>query len=102
MWAMSDYVERGGFPDVQDVSSYISNADGTEVDFHVHDRVSHGERLVQVAYAMSDETTFLREMNAIRFAREKTGVRDCTIVTWDDEGEMDGIRIMPVWKWLLL
>ena len=81
--------------------SYISNADGTEVDFHVHDRVSHGERLVQVSYAMSDETTFLREMNAIRFAREKTGVQDCTIVTWDDEGEMDGIRIVPVWKWLL-
>ena len=81
--------------------SYISNADGTEVDFHVHDRVSHGERLVQVSYAMSDETTFLRETNAIRFAREKTGIQDCTIVTWDDEGEMDGIRIVPVWKWLL-
>ena len=81
--------------------SYISNADGTEVDFHVHDMISHGERLVQVSYAMSDETTFLREMNAIRFAREKTGIQDCTIVTWDDEGEMDGIRIVPVWKWLL-
>ena len=81
--------------------SYISNADGTEVDFHVHDMISHGERLVQVSYAMSDETTFFREMNAIRFAREKTGIQDCTIVTWDDEGEMDGIRIVPVWKWLL-
>ena len=81
--------------------SYISNADGTEVDFHVHDMISHGERLVQVSYAMSDETTFLRETNAIRFAREKTGIQDCTIVTWDDEGEMDGIRIVPVWKWLL-
>ena len=81
--------------------SYISNADGTEVDFHVHDMISHGERLVQVSYAMSDETTFLRETNAIRFAREKMGIQDCTIVTWDDEGEMDGIRIVPVWKWLL-
>ena len=81
--------------------SYISNADGTEVDFHVHDMISHGERLVQVSYAMSDETTFLRETTAIRFAREKTGIQDCTIVTWDDEGEMDGIRIVPVWKWLL-
>ena len=81
--------------------SYISNTDGTEVDFHVHDMISHGERLVQVSYAMSDETTFLRETNAIRFAREKTGIQDCTIVTWDDEGEMDGIRIVPVWKWLL-
>lgn len=28
--------------------SYIVNGDGTEVDFHVHDRVSHGERPVLV------------------------------------------------------
>ena len=81
--------------------SYITNADGTEVDFHVHDRDSHGERLVQVSYAMSDAATFNREINAIKFARQKKGIKDCTIVTWDDEGEIDGIRIVPVWKWLL-
>ena len=81
--------------------SYIANADGTEVDFHVLDRSTHGERLVQVSYAMSDAVTFNRETNAIKFARQKKGIHDCTIVTWDDEGEIDGIRIMPVWKWLL-
>ena len=81
--------------------SYIANADGTEVDFHVRDRSTHGERLVQVSYAMSDAVTFNRETNAIKFARQKKGIHDCTIVTWDDEGEIDGIRIMPVWKWLL-
>ena len=81
--------------------SYITNADGTEVDFHVHDMSSHGERLVQVSYAMSDAATFNREINAIKFARQKKGIKDCTIVTWDDEGEIDGIRIVPVWKWLL-
>ena len=81
--------------------SYVANADGTEVDFHVRDRLSQGECLIQVSYAMSDEATFNREMNAIKFTREKTGVGDCTIVTWDDEGDLDGIRIVPVWKWLL-
>lgn len=81
--------------------SYIANADGTEVDFHVRDRSTHGERLVQVSYAMSDAVTFNRETNAIKFARQKKGIHDCTIVTWDDAGEIDGIRIMPVWKWLL-
>ena len=81
--------------------SYVANADGTEVDFHVRDSLSQGEHLIQVSYAMSDEATFNREMNAIKFAREKTGVGDCTIVTWDDEGDLDGIRIVPVWKWLL-
>ena len=69
--------------------SYLVNGDGTEVDFHVHDKVSHKESLVQVSYA------------ALKLARGKTGIRDCTIVTWDDEDETDGIRIVPVWKWLL-
>ena len=81
--------------------SYLVNGDGTEVDFHVHDKVSHKESLVQVSYAMSDAATFDREMGALKLARDKTGIRDCTIVTWDDEDESDGIRIVPVWKWLL-
>ena len=49
----------------------------------------------------ADEKTFMREMNALKLARETTGIRDCTIVTWDDEDESDGVRIVPVWKWLL-
>ena len=52
-------------------------------------------------YAMSDAATFDREMGALKLARDKTGIRDCTIVTWDDEDETDGIRIVPAWKWLL-
>jgi len=79
--------------------SYLANKDGTEVDFHVHDRVSHKERLVQVSYATSDKKTFAREMDALKLARKTTGISDCTVVTWDDEGETDGIRIVPVWKW---
>jgi predicted AAA+ superfamily ATPase len=50
---------------------------------------------------MSDTATFNREMNAIKFARQKKSIHDCMIVTWEDEGEIDGIRIIPVWKWLL-
>ena len=61
----------------------------------------HKESLVQVSYAMSDAATFDREVGALKLARDKTGIRDCTIVTWDDEDESDGIRIVPAWKWLL-
>ena len=81
--------------------SYLVNRDGTEVDFHVHDRISHSERLVQVSYTMADEKTFAREVNALKFARKTTGVRDCIVITWDDEAEVDGIRVVPIWKWLL-
>ena len=58
-------------------------------------------RLVQVSLDMADKTTFAREFDALVTARKETGITDCTIVTWDDEGEKDGIRIVPVWKWLL-
>ena len=44
--------------------SYLVNGDGTEVDFHVHDKVSHKESLVQVSYAMSDAATFDRYATA--------------------------------------
>ena len=82
--------------------SYLVNGDGTEVDFHVHDRVSHRERLVQVSYAMSDRKTFAREMDALALAKRATGIDDCTIVTWDDEKRLDnGMRIVPIWKWCI-
>ena len=42
-----------------------------------------------------------RELSALRDARHETGIEDCTIVTWDEEGEEDGISIVPAWKWML-
>ena len=28
-------------------------------------------------------------------------VDDCVVVTWDEERDVDGIRIVPAWKWCL-
>ena len=50
---------------------------------------------------MADEKTRRREFAALIAARRETGIDDCTIVTWDEEGEEDGVRIVPAWKWLL-
>ena len=51
---------------------------------------------------MSATETFAREMSALREAKKTTGINDCTVITWDDEGMTeDGIRIVPIWKWLL-
>ena len=50
----------------------------------------------------SDEATFAREHAALVQARSETGITDCTIVTWEDERELDcGINVVPVWKWAL-
>lgn len=38
----------------------------------------------------------------LRCGRKVTLVEDCTVITWGDERMTeDGIRIVPVWKWLL-
>ena len=80
---------------------YYNTRKGAEVDFFVTDRFSGRRRLVQVAWDMASESARFREIAALKDARAETGTEDCTVVTWDDEGETDGIGIVPAWKWCL-
>ena len=84
--------------DSSKIEYYVTKG-GDEVDFLVQDNVTKKRRLVQVTWDMSDETTFTREMKALREAMAETGIADGLIVTWDDEREIDGVRILPAWKW---
>lgn len=86
---------RRGFNKIE----YYVTKGGGEVDFLVQDNVTQKRRLVQVTWDMSDKQTFAREMNALKDAMSETGIKDGIIVTWDDEREIDGIRIVPAWKW---
>lgn len=88
---------RRGFNKIE----YYVTKGGGEVDFLVQDNVTQKRRLVQVTWDMSDKQTFAREMNALKDAMSETGIKDGTIVTWDDEREIDGIRIVPAWKWCI-
>ena len=88
---------RRGFNKIE----YYNTRKGEEVDFFVTDRATGSQRLVQVSYRMDDERTRGREFSALVSARRETGIGDCTIVTWDEECEEDGVRIVPAWKWLL-
>ena len=88
---------RRGFNKIE----YYNTKKGEEVDFFVTDKVTGKARLVQVSYEMADEKTRGREFAALLATRRETGIDDCTIVTWDEEGEEDGVRIVPAWKWLL-
>ena len=81
---------------------YYLTKEGKEVDFLVTDATTHEKRLVQVTWEMSDESTFGRELSALMQAKSETGIDDCTIVTWEDERELDGgVRVVPVWKWAM-
>ena len=80
---------------------YVNTQQGEEVDFLVTDRPTKRRRLIQVAWEMSSPETEERELSALKAARNELKVDDCTVVTWDEERELDGIRIVPVWKWSL-
>ena len=84
-----------------DKIEYFNTWKGEEVDFLVTDKVTKARRLIQVSYDMSDAKTRKREFDALLDARSETGIEDCTVVTWDEEGEAHGVSIVPAWKWLL-
>ncbi len=92
------YIElRRGFNKIE----YYVTKKGDEVDFFVTDKGTKESRFVQVSFEMSDSGTRARELSALRDARRETGIDDCTVVTWDEEGEEDGIHLVPAWKWML-
>ena len=80
---------------------YFNTRKGDEVDFLVTDKLSKKRRLVQVAWDMSSPGTEARKLSALNAARNEIKVDDCTVVTWDEERETDGIKIVPAWKWCL-
>ena len=80
---------------------YFNTKKGEEIDFLVTDNVTKKQRLVQVAWEMSSSDTEARELSAIKAARSEIKVDDCTVVTWDDEREADGVKVVPAWKWCL-
>ena len=51
---------------------------------------------------MADQNTFNRELRGLQSAMKELSIDSGTIVTWDDEADLEGnIRVVPAWKWLL-
>lgn len=73
----------------------------TEVDFYVdEDKIA-----VQACYSLQNTDTRAREIDALVKMSKSIDIKQCIIVTKDDEEtiEADGITIevIPLWKWLL-
>ena len=88
---------RRGFNKIE----YYNTRNGGEVDFLVTDQATKKRRLVQVSWELSSLATAQRELTALKDARSEVKVDDCTVVTWDEERDDDGIRIVPAWKWCI-
>ena len=81
---------------------YLNTKDGHEVDFFARSKISGEVRLIQACWGMSDQKTFERERIGLKSAMSEFSLSTGTIVTWDDEADLeDGIMAIPAWKWLL-
>ena len=76
---------------------YFKNND--ECDFLVKTGNSV-EKAIQVCYQLTEEN-ISREMIGLREAMELTGAKQGMILTFDQEDEIEGIPVIPVWKWCL-
>ena len=77
--------------------------EGHECDFvlQTEERI---DRLIQVCWTLSDENTKNRELKGLKCAFEATGCKECMIITFDEEEEIQheglAVKVIPVWKWL--
>lgn len=82
---------------------YVNTRQGYETDFFARHKITNKVKLIQVCWTMSDIKTFDREVKGLVSAMDELSVSSGTIVTWDDETMIDSrIKVLPVWKWLLL
>jgi uncharacterized protein len=81
---------------------YCVTSTGTEVDFVFNTPAQGEQQLIQVCWDLSDSKTRNREVQSLLQAMRELGSSRGTIVTWLDEGSpVDGIDVVPAWKWLL-
>lgn len=83
---------------------YHKTATGHEVDFLLK---NNGEwKLIQVCHDLSHIETFAREKKALISGLREMGLRSGTIITHDEAREEKinnyTIKMVPVWKWLLM
>jgi hypothetical protein len=83
-------------------TEYVNTQDGNEADFLARHKTSGNVFLIQACWDMTDQKTFNRELRSLQSAMKKLSIDSGTIVTWDDEADLEGnIKVVPVWKWLL-
>jgi predicted AAA+ superfamily ATPase len=91
------HLRRNGYE-----SEYVTTKEGGEADFFAQHKSSGNVILIQACWDMAEQNTFKRELRGLLSAMKELSIDSGTIVTWDDEAELEGnIRVVPVWKWLL-
>ncbi len=79
---------------------YWKDHQQNEVDFVIKNEKTVKE-LIQVTYSSDKENIKKREIQALLKASKELNCKKLTIITWDYENEENGIRYIPLWRWLL-
>ncbi|MCK4429112.1 MAG: ATP-binding protein [Candidatus Aenigmarchaeota archaeon] len=84
---------------------YYWKNSNAEIDFVLKDGLKV-KQLIQVCYSMEDEETRKREIRGLLKASKELKCKDLLIISFDEEADIkqEGktIKIVPLWKWLLL
>jgi hypothetical protein len=78
---------------------YVVTPQKTGVDFVYKDE--GGWQFVQACWSLADTETADREFRGLADALSLHPKAGRTLVTWNEEGEREGVRIVPLWRWLL-
>lgn len=78
---------------------YVTTPQKSGVDFVYEE--GGAWHFVQACWSLADPETAEREFRGLADARPLHPKASRTVVTWNEEGERDGVRIVPVWHWLL-
>lgn len=74
-----------------------ARGDNWEMDFVLPNK----ETLIQVSYDVSGPETMERELRGLKKAKRLFHWEKAVLITWDTEKEVDGIEVIPLWRFLL-
>lgn len=78
---------------------YVVTPQKTGIDFVYEE--NGGWHFVQACWSLSDPGTAEREFRGLADALPLHPKARRVLVTWNEEGEREGVRIVPAWRWLL-
>ena len=98
----TELVKRGVKPNRE--LFYYKTRNGREVDF-VLKKGTEIVELIQVAYEINNPDVEQREVKALMETSQELNISNLTVLTWDDEREVEKngktVKFKPLWKWLL-